>query len=160
MTTLVRWDPFREAASVHNELSRLMNGLFEGNGRATQTWVPTLDAWETDGAIVYAFDLPGVPQDKISVEVEDGTLTVTAEREQSTEVSDERYHRLERRFGSFARTVGLPQGISEDAIKASYRDGVLEIRVAKPQQVKPKKIEIGHGDSAEPETIEGTAAQA
>src|SRR5579872_6285185 len=105
MTTLIRWDPFREAAAVQNELSRLMNGLFEGNGRATQTWVPTLDAWETDDELVYALDMPGITQDQISVEVEDGTLTVSAERERSEEVSQERYHRFERRFGSFARTV-------------------------------------------------------
>src|ERR1043165_4488023 len=154
MTTLVRWDPFREAAAVHNELSRLMNGLFEGNGRSAQTWVPTLDAWETEDALVYAFDLPGVPQDKISVE--DGTLTVSAERERSTEVSQDRYHRFERRFGSFARTVGLPQGVTEDAIKASYKDGVLEIHVPKPEQVKPKKIQI---EGAEEPTIEGSATQ-
>jgi len=157
MTTLVRWDPFREAAAVHNELSRLMNGLFEGNGGATQSWVPTLDAWETEDALVYAFDLPGVPQDKISVEVEDGTLTVSAERERSQEVSQERFHRFERRFGSFARTVGLPQGISEEQIKASYKDGVLEIHVPKPEQVKPKKIAVGV-DSAGAQTIEGTKA--
>ena len=156
MTTLVRWDPFREAAAVHNELSRLMNGLFEGDGRSTQTWVPTLDAWETEDALVYAFDLPGVPQDKISVEVEDGTLTVSAERERSTEVSQDRYHRFERRFGSFARTVGLPQGVTEDAIKATYKEGVLEITVPKPAQVKPTKIEIAGADAP---TIEGTATQ-
>ena len=157
MTTLVRWDPFREAAAVHNEFSRLMNGLFEGNGRSTQTWVPTLDAWETDDALVYAFDLPGVPQDKISVEVEDGTLTVSAERERSEGISREGYHRFERRFGSFARTVGLPQGVSEDEIKAAYTDGVLEISVPKPEQVKPRKIEI---EGSAPATIEGTAAAA
>ena len=158
MTTLVRWDPFREVAAVHTELSRLMNGLFEGNGRATQTWVPTVDAWETEGELVYAFDLPGVPQDKISVEVEDGMLTVSAERERSGEVSEERYHRFERRFGSFARTVGLPQGATEDSITAAYKDGVLEIHVPKPAQVKPKKVEIAFGDTG-PGTIEGTAAQ-
>ncbi len=157
MTTLVRWDPFREVVALHNELSRLMNGLSEGNGRTTQAWVPTLDAWETDDALVYAFDLPGVPQDKISVEVEDGMLTVSAERERSEEVSGERYHRTERRFGSFARTVALPQGVSEDAIKASYKDGVLEITVPKPEQAKPRKITIGVG--AEPATIEGSASK-
>lgn len=157
MTTLVRWDPFREVVALHNELSRLMNGLSEGNGRTTQAWVPTLDAWETDDALVYAFDLPGVPQDKISVEVEDGMLTVSAERERSEEVSGERYHRTERRFGSFARTVALPQGVSEDAIKASYKDGVLEITVPKPEQAKPRKITIGVG--AEPATIEGNASK-
>ena len=157
MATLVRWDPIREVTAVQNELSRLMNGLFEGNGRATQSWVPTLDAWETEDALVYAFDLPGVAQDKISVETEDGALTVTAEREQSTEVSRDHYHRIERRHGTFARTVGLPQGVSEDAIAASYKDGVLEIRVPKPEQVKPKKIEIGFAATPEAETIEGTA---
>jgi len=155
MATLVRWDPIREASAVHNELSRLMNGLFEGNGRATQSWVPMLDTWETEDALVYAFDLPGVAQEKISVEAEDGALTVTAERERSEEVSDENFHRLERRHGTFTRTVGLPQGVSEDAITASYKEGVLEIRVPKPELSKPKKIEIGFASG--PETIEGTA---
>ena len=156
MATLVRWDPIREASAVHNELSRLMNGLFEGNGRATQSWVPMLDTWETDDALVYAFDLPGVSQDTISVEAEDGALTVTAEREQSEEISGERFHRLERRHGTFTRTVGLPQGVTEDAIVAAYKDGVLEIRVPKPEQPKPKKITIGF-DGA-PQTIDGTAS--
>jgi HSP20 family protein len=158
MTTLIRWEPFREAAAVHNELSRLMNGLVEGNGRSTQSWVPALDAWETEDELVYAFDLPGLSQDAISVEVEDGTLTVSAERERSDEVSQERYHRFERRFGAFERTVGLPQGVSDDRIKAAYKDGVLEVRVAKPEQVKPKKIEIGFDSAAT--TIEGTAKAA
>jgi HSP20 family protein len=157
MATLVRWDPYREVASLQNEVSRLMNGLFEVNNRATQSWVPTLDAWETEDALVYAFDLPGIPQDKISVEVEDGALTLTAERERSTEVSDENVHRSERRYGIFSRTVGLPPGVSEDAIAASYKDGVLEIHVPKPEQAKPKKIEIGF-ESA-PATIEGTATK-
>jgi HSP20 family protein len=158
MATLVRWDPIREVSAVHNELSRLMNGLFEGNGGATQSWVPMLDAWETDDALVYAFDLPGIPQDKISVEAEDGALTVTAERERSEAISREHFHRLERRHGVFSRTVGLPQGVSEDAINASYKDGVLEIRVPKPEQAKPKKIEIGLDPGRE--TIEGTATKA
>jgi len=155
MATLVRWDPIREVAAVQNELSRLMNGLFEGNGRTTQAWVPTLDAWETEDAIVYAFDLPGVAQDKISVEAEDGALTVTAVRAQSDEVSREGFHRLERRHGTFTRTVGLPQGVAEDAITASYEAGVLEIRVPKPEQVKPRKIEIGF--ASVPGTIDGVA---
>jgi HSP20 family protein len=140
---------------MQNELSRLMNGLFEGDGRSTQAWVPTLDVWETEEALVYAFDLPGVAQDKISVEAEDGALTVTAERARGEEISQERFHRAERRFGTFSRTIGLPQGSSEDAITASYKDGVLEIHVPKPEQVKPRKIEIGL-DSAH-ETIEGSA---
>jgi HSP20 family protein len=157
MTTLVRWNsgrwaPIREVATMQNELSRLMNGLFEGNGGQTQAWIPTLDAWETGSELVYAFDLPGIAQEAISVEVEDGTLTVSAERTRSSEVSDEDYHLVERRHGSFVRSVGLPQGVTEDSITASYKDGVLEIHVPKPEQPKPKKIAIG-GDSA-PATID------
>ena len=142
MTTLVRWDPLREAAAMHTELSRLMNGLFEGPGRETQAWVPTLDVWETDSSVVYAFDLPGLTQDAIALEVEDGALTVSATRERSTEVDEERFHRFERRHGSFSRTVGLPQGVAEDEIMATYSNGVLEITVPKPEQQKPKRIEI------------------
>ena len=108
-------------------------------------------------ALPISFDLPGVPQDRVTVEAEDGTLTVTAERERSVEVPRERYHRSERRFGTFARTVGLPQGAATDAIRATFKDGVLEVRVAKPEQVKPRKIEIGFGDG-EPQTIEGKTA--
>ena len=157
MATLVRWEPFREVAAMQNELSRLMNGLLEGNGKQTQAWVPTLDVWETDDELVYAFDLPGIPQDKVSVEVEEGALTVSAERERTQEVSQERFHRFERRFGSFSRTVGLPQGVSEDDIKASYADGVLQIHVPKPVQPKPKRIEVALGGT-EPQTIEGTTS--
>ncbi len=149
MATLVRWDPFREVAALHNELSRFMNSL-EGNGRTQQSWVPTLDVWETEDALVYALDLPGVPEDEISIEVEDGMLTVSAERERTDQVSDERFHRLERRFGSFSRTIGLPQGVNADDIAADYEHGVLEIRVPKPAHAKPRRIAIGG-------TIEGTA---
>jgi HSP20 family protein len=153
MATLVRWTPLREAAAMHTELSRLMNGLFEGSDRQTQAWVPTLDVWETDADVVYAFDLPGIPKDKIAIEVEDGALTVSATREREEKVDDDRFVRFERRYGSFSRTVGLPHGVSEEAIKASYENGVLEIRAPKPEQPKPKRIEIA-GEGEQP-VIEG-----
>ena len=159
MATLVRLEPFREVAAMHNELSRFMNGLLEGDGRQSQTWVPTLDVWEADNEVVYAFDLPGIPQDKIEVEVEDGALTVSAERERSEEISSERFQRFERRFGSFSRTVGLPQGVSEEDIKASYEHGVLQIHVPKPAQPKPKRIQVGGSEDGQG-TIEGTSTQA
>jgi len=153
MATLVRWEPLREAAAMHSELSRLMNGLFEGGGRQAQAWVPTLDVWETDAEVVYAFDLPGLQKDKIAIEAEDGALTVSATREREEKVENDRYSRLERRYGSFSRTVGLPHGVSDDAIKASYENGVLEVRVPKPEQPKPKRIEIA-GEGEQP-VIEG-----
>ena len=157
MATLVRWEPFREIAALQNEMSRFMNGLLEGNGRTTQSWIPTLDAWETDGEVVYAFDLPGIPQDKISVELDDGTLTVTAERERKDVAKEQGFYRYERRFGTFARTVGVPQGVTDSDIAATYENGVLELHVKKPEQPKPRKIQIGVDSSSEQKTIEGSA---
>jgi HSP20 family protein len=157
MATMVRWAPFSEVASLHNEMSRFMNGLLEGNGRTSQSWVPVADVWETDSEVVYAFDLPGIPEDKISVELDDNTLTVTAEREREQKIEEGRYYRFERRFGTFSRTIGLPQGVTEDSIKAVYTHGVLELHVAKPEQPKPRKIQIGVAGSEEPKTIEGSA---
>jgi HSP20 family protein len=142
MTTLVRWEPFRELASFQNEMSRFMNGLFEGPGRSVQNWVPALDVWETESDVVYAFDLPGIPEDAITIEVKDDTLTVSAEREKTESVSDNGFYRYERRFGTFARAVGLPKGVDQDKINASYEHGVLEIRVPKPEEAKPRTIQL------------------
>lgn len=142
MTTLVRWEPFRELASFQNEMSRLMNGLFDGPGRVTQSWVPALDVWEIDQEVVYAFDLPGIPEEAISIEVKDDTLTVSAQREKTEETSDEGFYRFERRYGTFARAVGLPQGVNQDQISARYENGVLEIRVPKPEEQRPRRIEL------------------
>lgn len=157
MATLVRFDPFREVAALQNEMGRLLGMFREGNGQADRSWVPALDVWETDDAYVYAFDLPGIPEEKISVEFEDGMLTVSAERERTEKAEGDKFYRYERRFGSFQRTLGLPQGVKDGDISASYSNGVLEVRVAKPEEVKPRKIQIGVGGSPETQTIEGTA---
>ena len=157
MATLVRWEPLREIASLQTEMSRFMNGLLEGNGRTTQSWVPAVDVWETDNELVYAFDLPGIPEDKISVEFDDGALTVTAERQREHTEEGDRFYRFERRYGTFTRTIGLPQGVTEDMVRADYRDGVLEVHVRKPEQPKPRRIQVGSGSQA---TIEGKSKQA
>ena len=156
MATLVRWDPFREMAALQNEMGRFFNLFREGNGQTQQSWVPALDVWETENDIVYAFDLPGIPEDKISVELEDGTLSVTAERRRQSEVKDDRFYRFERRHGSFQRTIGLPEGVTEDDISADYRNGVLEVHVKKPVQAQPRRIQVGKGSQA---TIEGTSSK-
>jgi HSP20 family protein len=156
MATLVRWEPFREIAAFQNEMSRFMNGLLEDNGRSSQNWVPALDIWETDDEVVYALDLPGIPEDKISVELDDGALTITGERERTTEESQERFYRFERRYGTFSRTFGVPQGVGENDVRAEYNDGVLEVHVKKPEQPKPKRIQVGSGEKA---TIEGTSSK-
>jgi HSP20 family protein len=149
---IVRWEPLRELAALQNELSRFVgSSLGEGNGQQ-RTWVPAVDVWETEKEVVYAFDVPGIPEDKIAIELEENALTVSGERERTQEISDERFYRFERRFGSFSRTIGLPQNVTEDQVKADYRDGVLEVRVAKPETPKPRRIQIGAGEGA---TIEG-----
>lgn len=143
MTTLVRWEPFRELAGLQGEVSRLMNGLLESGARTTEGWAPALDVWETDSELVYAFDLPGVREDEITIEAHDDTLTVSGTRERTFQEQNDRYYRFERRHGSFARSVGLPNGTGDDAkITASYRDGVLEIHVPKPEDAKPRRIAI------------------
>jgi HSP20 family protein len=156
MATLVRWEPFREIAALQNEMSRFMNGLLEGNGRTTQAWVPALDVWETGQDIVYALDLPGIPEEKISVELDEGALTISAERERAQEESNDRYYRFERRFGTFSRTFGVPQGVTENDVSADYKDGVLEVHVKKPEQPKPKRIQVGSNEKA---TIEGSSSK-
>jgi HSP20 family protein len=143
---LVRWEPFRELAALQNEMGRWMNqlagGVTPGNGQSS-TWLPAVDVWETEDELVLSFDLPGIREDKITVELDDNVLTVSGERERTSEHSSERFYRFERRFGSFSRSVTLPAGVSESDIKAEYTNGVLEVRVPKPEEQKPKRIQIG-----------------
>ena len=153
--TLVRWEPFRELAALQNEMSRWMNTLSapgSGNGNSS-TWLPAVDVWETEKELVLSFDLPGVPEDHIAVELDDNTLTVSGERERTDEHSSERFYRFERRHGRFARSVSLPSGVKDADVQANYRDGVLEIRVPKPEEPKPRRIEIGTDNKV----IEGTS---
>jgi HSP20 family protein len=107
-----------------------------------------MDVWETDDEIVYAFDLPGIPKDTVSIEFDHGVLTVSAERERSQEVSADRMYRFERRYGGFSRAIGLPQGVSEDQISARYDNGELEVHVKKPEVELPHQIKIGNGKAA------------
>ena len=153
---LVRWEPFRELAALQNEMSRWMSpltGTTPGNG-GSSTWLPAVDVWETDDALVLSFDLPGVREDEIPIELDDNVLTVSGERERTSEHSNDRFYRFERRFGAFSRSVTLPQGVEEDAIQANYANGVLEVRVPKPEESKPRRIQIGRQG-----TIEGTSTR-
>jgi HSP20 family protein len=143
---LVRFEPFRELAALQNEMGRWMStlagGTTPGNGQSS-TWLPAVDVWETENELVLSFDLPGIPEDKIAVELDDNVLTVSGERERMQEHTNERFYRFERRFGSFSRSVTLPAGVSESDITANYKDGVLEVRVPKPEEQKPKRIQVG-----------------
>jgi HSP20 family protein len=143
---LVRWEPFRELAALQNEMGRWMSqvtgGVTPGNGQSS-TWLPAVDVWETDNELVLSFDLPGIAEDQVAVELDDNVLTVSGQRERTSEHSSDRFYRFERRFGTFSRSVTLPAGVNESDIKADYTNGVLEIRVPKPEEQKPKRIQIG-----------------
>lgn len=154
---VVRWEPFRELAALQNEMSRTLGQFWGGPAPAGNggTWIPALDVWETDEAIVVSVDLPGIEEEKISIEVEDGVLTISGEREKKVEQKDEGFYRFERRYGSFSRSLTLPQGVEESAIEAEFADGVLEVSVPKPAEKKAKRIVIGSRG-----TIEGESAPA
>jgi len=153
---IVRWEPLRELASIQNEMNRLFGTVFDApnpsNGNTLRRWMPPMDLVETDDHFVLRADLPGLAEGDVSIEVEDNVLTVSGERKAEHETTKEGYHRVERAFGSFSRSLTLPDGVDADAVTASFDRGVLEIRIPKPEQRKPRKISIGVGDS--PKTIE------
>src|SRR6476660_1456478 len=144
MTTLVRFrEPLRNVA-MNSEFERLIKTLFESPARATglssHAWTPPLDVWETEGELVYAFDLPGIPEDEIAVDLEDSTLTVSGSRAR-TEM-DGRFFRYERPFGEFTRSVALPEGTDDVEARAHYANGVLEVHVDKREQSKPRRLPV------------------
>ncbi len=144
--TLVRWDPFRDLVSIQDELNRLFGRTFTGGESmrpgASGAWMPPMDVYETEDAIVAKLELAGIEPNDVDVSVEDSTLTVTGKREFESETNEENYHRVERRYGSFARSITLPQTADVEKVGASFDRGLLTIEVPKVERAKPKKIEI------------------
>ena len=159
---LVRWDSSRELSSLQAEMNRLFHTFFDtptsGSGSAgnggLRRWHPAMDLVETDEHFVLRADLPGVDENDVKVELEDNVLTISGERRHEQEVRNGGYYRIERPSGAFGRTLTLPEGVDADAVQASFDKGVLEVRIPKPEQRKPRKVAITVGD-AEPKTIEG-----
>jgi HSP20 family protein len=156
LMTIVRWEPLREFSTLQNEMNRLFNTVFDtptpGNGGSTlRRWMPPMDLVETEEHFVLRADLPGLTEDDVKIEFEDGTLTVSGERKAEHESKGAGYYRVERAFGSFSRSLTLPQGVDPESVTANFDRGVLEIRIPKPEERKPRRIEIGGGQK----TIEG-----
>jgi HSP20 family protein len=153
---LIRWEPAREFTTLQSEMNRLFNTFFEGGDREPRRWAPPMDLLEADDHLVLRADLPGMSEDDIQIEVRDNVLTLTGERKTEQKQEKNGYYRIERAFGSFARSLTLPDGIDADKIEASFDKGVLELRIPKPEERKPRRISIGRGsDSA----LEGTATE-
>lgn len=149
---LTRWSPTGQLATLESDMARLMNSFFGaspwGPGNGERTWLPPVDITEKDDALVLDFDIPGLKEDEIQVELDDNVLTVSGQREREHEVKEDEYYRYERRFGAFSRSVALPAGVKDKDIQATYENGVLEIRVPKPEEYKPKRIQIGGSSAA------------
>lgn len=157
--TIVRWEPFRELSSLQTEMNRLFNAAFEGQGGngPARRWTPAMDLLETEDHFVLRADLPGVSESDVSIELEDNVLTVSGERKAEHEAKREGFYRVERASGAFSRSLTLPKGVDPEAVTAAFDRGVLEVRVPKPEQRKPRRISITSGDG-EPRTLEGAAA--
>lgn len=134
---LARWDPFRDMKSAEDEFDRLVGRAYSRNA-----WVPALDVRETDDNFELTLDLPGIEPSAVSVNYEDGMLTVSGKRDFSEELQGETWHRIERSFGTFARSVRLPRTADADKIEARFDKGVLTISVPKAETAKPRQIEV------------------
>jgi HSP20 family protein len=145
--TLVRWEPVRELNTLQSEVNRIFNTFFDapavGTGAAPQRWVPAMDLIETDDRFLLRADLPGVPEEDVAIELDDRTLTVSGERKSAVETQGRGYHRVERAYGTFSRSLTLPEGVDPDAVTARFERGVLEVSIPKPEERKPRRIAIG-----------------
>lgn len=156
---LVSVDPSVEVDSLQSEVNRIFDSFFgggrQGNGRSRR-WLPAMDLAETEDELILSADLPGMSEDDIEIEIKDRTLTISGERSASSEAQDRGYHRVERSFGRFSRSLNLPAGIEADRIAANFDRGVLEVKIPKPEERKPHKISIGSGER---KAIEGEGSE-
>jgi len=140
-----RWEPFQGLADIQHEVNRLFDNFFGRPSTMASTervWMPLCDMYETRDDLYVTFELPGVREKEVNVSITGDLLTVRGERKWEKELKEDTFHRLERVYGKFERSVPLPVPVQMDKVKATYRDGVLEIRLPKADEVKPKEIKI------------------
>lgn len=153
MPLVVRQDPFSR------DLNRLYDAFFAPT-RETQGFSPAMDLVEADDHFLLRADLPGMSEGDVAIEVQDNSLTISGERRSEQEQSREGFYRVERSFGRFSRSLTLPEGVNPEAISASFDRGVLEVRIPKPEERKPRRVEIhATGEQPQPATLEGTAGE-
>ena len=150
---LIRWEPAAELNSIQTEMNRLFNSLFDSptrpsSGEVKRRWIPAMDLVEAGDHYVLHADLPGVSEQDINIELDAGVLKISGERNASSTEEKNGYRRIERSYGSFSRSLTLPDGVDANAVEASYDNGVLEVRIPKPEQVKPRKVTISVGAGA------------
>jgi HSP20 family protein len=142
-----RWDPFRNMTDIQGEVNRLFDSFLgrpavSGAGMAVRTWAPVLDMHETKDEVVLNFELPGVSEKDVALSITGDLLTLKGERTANREFMEENAYQAERVYGKFERSVQLPMPVQADKVKATYRDGVLEVKLPKAEEVRPKAIKI------------------
>jgi HSP20 family protein len=145
MANLTRWDPYQDMLSLREAMNQLLEESFvrptlaRSNGGS---FTPALDVSETAEAYIVEAAVPGLKAENLDVTLENGVLSIKGEVKQETEEQKRNFHRIERRFGSFVRTIGLPTAVKADAINATLTDGVLRLEIPKAEEVKPRKISV------------------
>jgi HSP20 family protein len=147
LVSVERWDPFRNMSDIQGEVNRLFDSFLgrptvSGAGSAVRTWAPILDMHETKDELVMNFELPGVSEKDVTLSITGDLLTLKGERTATREFNGENAYHAERVYGKFERNVQLPMPVQPDKVKATYRDGVLEVKLPKAEEVKPKAIKI------------------
>jgi len=150
MRTLNRFEPFRGFANFQDQLSRLFNDGFERapEDSSLTTWAPAVDIFETEHELVVKADLPEIDPKDLDIRVENNILTIRGERKFENKVTEDKYLRVERAYGSFSRSFSLANTVNSEAIKADYHNGVLTLSVPKREEAKPKQIKINVGAPA------------
>jgi len=136
--TLTRWDPFAELSEMRTRFDR----MFDEFGGRERVWTPAIDVERDDGNLVIHAELPGIKPEEVKIEVEDDILTVSGEHEESKDEKDKRYVRRERRYGAFSRSMALPAGVDASKIKAETHDGVVEVTIPLPKEVKKETVKV------------------
>jgi HSP20 family protein len=163
---LIRWEPVTELNTIQNEMNRLFNTFFDQPSQAgrsngtTRRWLPPMDLVEAADHYVLRADLPGLADEDVNIQLEDNVLTISGERKAEHQDQQDGYYRLERAFGSFTRSLTLPDGVDPNTVEAHFDRGVLEIRIPKPEQKKPKTVQINLGAHPDTKTIDSAEAPA
>ena len=150
MSNLNRWEPFRGAATLHQQLNRVFGEGFGRGGEESNltTWAPAVDILENEHELVVKADLPDVDPKDLDIRVENNILTIRGERKFQKQVNENNYLRVERSYGSFARSFSLANTVNSEAIKADYQNGVLTLNIPKREEAKPKQIKVNVGTPA------------
>ena len=142
--SLVKWNPWRDIEDIFDRNVRgiLPSRIGELGLGTTRDWTPRVDISETDKEFIIKAELPEVNKEDVKVTVANGVLSISGERKQEKEEEGKKFHRIERYYGSFTRSFTLPDNVDETKVDASYKDGMLNLKIEKTGESKPTSIEV------------------